>query len=221
MIDKKNKKMAYASTAAKLLYNLFSANKKKYKNNDSSSSECSCESYTSSSSSCGSSEEKINFDKKKEAKRKKKKSNTTCYYNNCTFERQINNDTKGSSGSHHVENFNLNIKMNQIYYRLRDLYKVHQILSSSVRIQENVHDTKMIVKKNLRDISEILCKIRTLVKGKYYYKHYFNNYVKYFQLLVQQLNDNVDDNIVVIMKLDTLIQKWYKLHEIYYIQTKS
>ena len=215
MISKKNIK--YASTAAGLLYNLFSNDKKKSKNNDSSSSECSSESDTSSSSSyySSSSEEQINFDKKKRCKKSKKKTkkkiNSNCYYNMLD----------GPSGSENVENFNLSIKMNQIYYRLKDMYKVHQILSSSIRVQENIHDTKVIVRKNLKDISNILCKIRVLVKGKYYYKHYFNSYIKYFQLLVQQLNDNVDNNIVVIMKLDTIIQKWFKLHDIYYIQSRS
>lgn len=120
-----------------------------------------------------------------------------------------------------IEKSELNIKMIKIYYILKELYTVHKILSASVRTLEDIYDTKMIISKNLKDIIKLLGEIRILVKGKYHHKNYFNNYVKNFQILVKQLNNNIADNIVIIMKLDTIIQKWYELHEIYYIQTKS
>ena len=116
-------------------------------------------------------------------------------------------------GSLKKENSELNIKMIKIYYILKELYTVHKILSASVRTQEDIYDTKMIISKNLKDIIKLLGKIRILVKGEYHHKNYFNNYVKSFKILVKQLNDNIDDNIVIIMKLDTIIQKWYELHD--------
>lgn len=144
---------------------------------------------------------------------------TNCHYTNCSVDSKVINST--TKQNNNCENFSLNIKMNQIYYSLRNLNKIHQILSSAIRVQDNIYDTKIIVKQNLCDIKNSLANIKLIIKGKYYYKKYYDTYVTTFHILVKHLANNCPDNIVVIMKLDTIMEKWYRLHEIYYINSKA
>ena len=116
---------------------------------------------------------------------------------------------------------NIDYKMNQIFYIVKNIYKIHNVLSSVIRIKSRTGESNGTIKKNLKEISALLVSIKKSVPNKYYFEEHLQKYGNIIYKLTQKLIDNNYDILEYMAEADEIIEEWYHLHDVYYINSKS
>ena len=133
----------------------------------------------------------------------------------------INNKQNSNRNKKIPTHKNIDYKMNQIYYLVKKIYKIHSVLSSVIRIKNKSVNCNGTIKKNLQNISSLLINIKKSIPNKYHFKEHLYKYGNIIFKLTEKLIDKDYDVLDCLALSDKIIEDWYYLHENYYINSKN
>lgn len=116
---------------------------------------------------------------------------------------------------------NIDYKMNQIFYIVKNIYKIHNVLSSVVRIKSRTGDSNETIIKNLKEISSLLLSIKKSITDNYHFDEHLQKYGNIIYKLTRRLVDNNYNILEYMATADEIIEEWYHLHDVYYINSKN
>jgi len=116
---------------------------------------------------------------------------------------------------------NIDYKMNQIFYIVKNIYKIHNVLSSVIRIKSRTGESNGTIKKNLTELSSLLLSIKKSTPNNYHFEEHLQKYGNIIYKLTKKLIDNNYDILEYVAEADEIVAEWYHLHDVYYINSKN